>query len=144
MANIIKDFDIRTLVHYTATSTESVTSTGLDMQGYDSALFLISYTTGTTAHALHAEMSDSTSTSDFVDIAGSEVTPTTAGTRTLGLEVFRPLKRYVRFVFDPSATVEVDAIHVIRGKAGSLPVVNDSSTNTKEFHFVASASSGTA
>lgn len=142
--NLSSTLKFKQLTAYTATSTAAVTSTGIDTSGYDSVLCRLSITAAgaTTAHTLHAEMSATTATGDFVDIEGSEVVAATTGVCHLVCEVYKPQQRYVRFILSPSATVVVEQMTAILGAAQDLPEdVNQTSVQSGE--LVCGASTGT-
>jgi len=93
------------------TSTDHYTN-AVDTRGYDGVQFLVvTETTAETAYTAYAQLSATSSgTGTYIDVYGSTVTHSTGfgtGQAVLGIDVFRPSRRYARVYIDRGTTGEV-------------------------------------
>lgn len=114
--------------------TTAVTSSVLDMQGYEGVLFLAmtGVVTDTSVLTLTAYENTANSTSGGTAISGGATTPVTgssnnADNKEFAVDIVRPTKRYVYATLTrTTANAVVNGIIAIRYKGRTQPVVNDS------------------
>lgn len=103
-----------------AAGTTTQNGTGVDCSDCDGVLFVAGFGTITASAvtSLKAQQSsDDASADDYTDIAGSaqSVTPSTHDNKSVVLDIFRPLKRYVRpVIVRGTANAVIDGILAIK------------------------------
>lgn len=100
MNSILKNAKI-TLCAIKAADNEELTGTTLDMQGYDSVIFIAGAVAGEAADfTINAEQDSASDMSTKADLAGSSVTfsTTTSANAQTALEIHQPRERYVRAI----------------------------------------------
>lgn len=106
-------------------NTTDVTSSSVDMAGWDGVLFLTSYGTAAADNLMHAEQSSDDGSSDtFADIAGSEVDLSGASDEDQWLDILEPTERYVRVVAQRGTSSTLENIWAIQYRGRSLPQSN--------------------
>lgn len=107
-------------------ATSDVTSTHVDMAGWDGVLFLTSYGTPAANNLMHVETGDDSGDSDMADLSGGEVDLAGTSDEDQWLDVLRPRERYVRVVAQRGTSSTLENIWAIqyRGKDG-FPQDND-------------------
>lgn len=110
-------------------ATGTTNGSGVDLQGYDSAMVLVyfgAYTNGTHTPTLeHSDDNSSFTAAASTDMDGSFTAVSSgAGANTLQRVGYRGSKRYVRAVMTVAsgATGAASAAVIVRGKAASAPV----------------------
>ena len=136
----------RVMVAQVAGTSDTLTSTGVDMTGYDGVVFLLSVgtLTATAVTSFHAAQGDTLGGS-YADLAGTSQS-LTAGTHDdfMGsLTIHRPGDRFVRLeIVRATANAVIDDVTAIRYR-GNHPVTHDAATvATTELHI--SPDEGTA
>ena len=118
-------------------ATTVLNGTIVDMDGFNSVLFIAFATATSTAQHLHMEMGTDTATME--DATGTAVVH---ALDTLYLDVYRPAKRYVRGVFTASGASSVyRSLVTIQYNAIVQPTTTPASTTGKRVY---SPGSGTA
>lgn len=118
-----------------AADNETLTGTGVDMSDYAGVAFVLVAEAGEALNfSIKAQEAALSDFSDAADLAGTATTiATTVGAAGIGmLEIYRPLKRYVRAVVTvPNATAAKGvAVAAIRHSPAKMPL-----TNTGELHI---------
>lgn len=97
-------------------ATTDVTSDSVDMQGYDSVAFLLTFgtITGSAVTSIHVEQS--ANDSSFADLEGTNVTVADDDDNEMfWLEIVRPTDRYIRLIVDRGTqNAEVGAIYAFQ------------------------------
>ena len=95
-----------------AAGTTAINPTGVDMAGYNSALFIVALGAITATGVPALKLQQSADNSTFEDLTGSAIAVTDAdGSKYMAIEVVRPNKQYVRCaVTRTTANVVVDGI----------------------------------
>ncbi len=103
---------------------------GVDMQGWDGVLFVISIGAGAFTKDAKAQ-SDTVSTfATAADITGAAITQLAAGSvnKVAVIDVFRPTNRFVRSVVTPGGATLISAVSIRYRATGRLPVTQDTDT----------------
>ena len=121
-----------------AAATTDVTSSSVDMQGFDSVTFYVAMgaIVSGAATSIHAEQS--ADDSSFADLAGTNITIADDDDNQVAiLEIEQPSDRYLRVVVDRATqNATVDSIIAVQTKANKEPVTHDSSTVVgSEYHL---------
>ena len=114
-----------------------ITTSSVDMQGFDQVEFLISFGSivATALTSVRAQQSDDDVT--YADLAGTSIVVSdTDDNKVVVLEINEPTKRYVRLVVARAiANATVDGIIAIQTRANIEPVTHDATTVAgSEFH----------
>lgn len=146
--NLGKGVKITRLKTSQTVGTGTISGNVLDMQGFDGVLFIAEFGTITDGTpSLKAQDGSTSNLTDASDLAGTAVT--TAGSadggKAVTLDVFRPLKRYIRpqVVRGGATGAVVDSVLAIQYSARSKPTVHDTSTVAGS-KTLASPANGTA
>lgn len=139
MPNVVTYEKISRVVNATAAGTSAINGTGVDMQGFDSVTFYASFgaLTSTQVTALRAEDSADNSSFTAIGVVGppdtrARVGPMadTDGNKMLVLEVYRPLRRYVRCVVERgTANAVVDGVTAVQRSLKKAPPTNDTTVS---------------
>lgn len=122
MNMITEDCKFDWVAPYTAAGTSTVTSSSVDMTGYDAVCFLAMYGTAAADNLIHAETSPDDST--FTDITGSEPNDAGASSERQFVDVVRPAARYVRCLAVRGTSSTLENIIAIRYNTRSMAVDN--------------------
>ena len=130
-----------------AAGTSNQNGSVVDTQGYEGVMFVASFgaLTATQVTGLKAQQGLVSDGSDMADLAGSATGPMgdADGNKTLVLDVFKPMERYVRPVITRSvANAVIDGVVAILYRAKQAPTTQD--TTVKASKQVASPAEGTA
>lgn len=112
----------------TAGTTTITPSAGIDMQGFNSALFLILFgaLTDTTVPSVKVQQSDDDGVADgYSDLEGTSYAITDADdNKIVAVEVIRPTKRYLKVIVTrATANAVLDGIVCVQSNAiGPLPI----------------------
>jgi len=121
-----------------AAATTDVTSSSVDMQGFDSVTFYVSMgaIVAGAVTSVHAEQS--ADDSSFADLEGTNITiADDDDNQVVILEIEQPSDRYVRVIVDRATqNATVDSIVAIQTKANKEPVTHDATTVVgAEYHL---------
>lgn len=148
MRNFLKDHDVRRVMNSVAAGTSDQNSSSVRMDEGRSITFLLligALTAGQVTQIKAQQSSDDGVVDDWTDIAGSLVGPfaDADGNKMLALEIFKPMKEYVRLVVDRgTANAVIDGvIAVISGPRKSPPTQH---TTLKALKVLNSPAEGTA
>jgi len=123
--NLSKNVNIVRVANSASTAQTDVNSSILDMSGYDGVIFIASMgaITGGGACTLEAQQNTANSTSGMAQLSGSVATGDDTDNISLVVDVYRPLKRYVRAVLKRADENSVaDGIIAIQYKGRKAPV----------------------
>jgi len=124
MPNMADSTKITKISDVVSANTGDVNSSGVDMSGYEGALFLSSYGTAASDNILHIEQSDDDGSSD----AYSALTGTDVGAGSSDedqwLDIYRPLKKWLRCVAERGTSTTLENIWVIQYGARNKVVDN--------------------
>jgi hypothetical protein len=126
MPNLSKSINVVRVANAAAAGITVLTGTHVDMQGWDSVVFIyaLGALTATQVTALKAQNGALANDSDQADITGA-ITPAMAdgdSNKVLILEVYRPLLRYVRPVLNrATANAVLDGGIAIQYQGDKLP-----------------------
>jgi hypothetical protein len=104
----------------TAAGTTTIDSTSLDMTGFDGVLFLVRLGTPAANNNIRGQEDTVTGFSGAADLAGTLVNSATVSAHALDL--FRPLKQFVRCRVTRGTSTTIDTIVALQYKARNLPV----------------------
>lgn len=105
----------------------AITSSAVDMAGFDGVCFVVPLGTIVTAAVTSMKLqqsSDDAATDDYTDVTGTSITIADSDDNKLKyLDVYRPGKRYLKLVVSRATQdATIGGILAIQYKAGSLPV----------------------
>lgn len=103
----------------------AVESTAVDMAGFEGVLFLTSFGTAAADNTVKASQ-DTASNGSFTDLLGTSVASGTSD-EDVWLDVYRPLKRYVRLEAARGTSSTLESIWAIQYGVRKLPVDNTTS-----------------
>lgn len=121
MITFSENFKIVDIDAAESTATTGSTSASVDMQGYDSVVFVRKLGAARTVTVEACD--DATATGSYVALATPTVTTTATG-QTAVLEVVRPKQRFLRLVVGTGVTAVYDQAYAILGGVRNLPVDN--------------------
>lgn len=130
--NLSKETKVTRLLVSTLVGTTSVNGSILDMSGFEGVMFIAEANTITDGTpALKAQDGNDSGLSDAADLAGSSVPyAITDDNKAVILDVYKPLKRYIRPVFvrggDTGAVI--DSILAIQYAPRVQPTTHDAAT----------------
>ena len=126
MPNLTKQVNLVRVVNSTAAGVTAINGTHVDMEGWDSVVFicLMGTLTAGQATSLKAQNGAAVNDSDQADITGAVTANALDGdsNKALVLEVYRPQKRYVRPVVNRATqNGVVDGVFAIQYQGDKLP-----------------------
>ena len=129
-----------TTVAPVATGTSTITSSAIDMAGYDGALFIVRLGSPATNNSLKIQQCDTTGGS-YADLLGTSV-GSHATDNPLVVDVFRPREQFLKYVVTRGTTSTIDIVTIIQyGRNGMKPVSQPSGT---QIEYFAEPAEGTA
>ena len=126
---MLKNLKITRAVAQTAAGATDVNGSTIDTAGYTGVMFILDVgtLTATQVTSMRAQQGAASDASDMADLEGSIAGPVadTDGQRYLVIDLFRPLKRYVRVVVDRATANAVlnGGVAILYG-ARDMPVTN--------------------
>ena len=112
------------LADHTAAATTDVTSSSLDMLGFEGVAFLTSFGTAAANNTVKVQQSDDDGSTDaYSDIAGSSVASGTSD-EDVFIDIYRPTKRYLKVIGLRGTSSTFESIWAIQYGPRTLPVVN--------------------
>jgi hypothetical protein len=133
--NILTHEKVSRVSNAVAAGTTAVNCTSVDMAGFDSVAFYAAFGTLSATQVTSLKAQDSADNSTFADITGA-VTANMAdadSNKLLVLEVYRPLRRYVRAVVQrATANAVVDSVTAVQRSAKKLPPTNDTTVSASK------------
>lgn len=125
-------------------NTTDVDSTGVDMAGFEGVLFLTSVGTAAANNIANAQQSSDDGSADaYGDLAGTAVGLGGASDEDQWIDIYRPLKRYVRLHIERGTSTTVENIWAIQYGGRKQPVDN-TTTGTIAGEAHTSPAEGTA
>jgi len=126
--SLAKNVAIDRVSNAVAAGTSDINSTGVDMEGFDTATFIVAFGTITATAVTSIQIDHSSDNSSYNAVAGSKVTvPDTASNKLAITETVRPTLQYVRCTVDRgTANAVVDGIFAIRSHARKYPITQGS------------------
>jgi len=136
LSNLLKDYKITRVANSAVAATTDVTSSVLDMTGYDSVMFVAALGDVTVNSVLTLTVKENTANSTSsptptaitgAATAAYTATATDADNKLLVVDVLRPAQRYVFCILSrTAANAVVDGIIAIQYNAKALPVTQSS------------------
>lgn len=146
MENLSKDIAIDRVQNAAAAGTTTLTTSAVDMQGFDGVIFVAAFGTITDGTpAIKARQGAQSNMSDGADLAGtSTALAITDDNKLAVLDVCKPTERYVdcQVVRGGSTGAVVDGVIAIRYHANKKPTVQGTTVGAIETHI--SPAEGTA
>lgn len=126
--SLAKNVAIDRVSNAVAAGTSDINSTGVDMEGFETATFVVAFGTITATAVTSIQIDHSSDNSSYAAVAGSKVTvPDTASNKLAITETVRPTLQYVRCTVDRgTANAVVDGIFAIRSRAKKYPITQGS------------------
>ena len=113
-----------------AAGTSDQNSSSVDMSGFESVTFLVSFGTITSSAATSIKASQSADDVTFNDLAGTAISVAdTDDNQIVAVEVIKPTDRYVRCtVSRGTANAVIDGVIALQGRALEAAVTHDATT----------------
>lgn len=109
------------LTGHTTAATGDVTSSALDMQGFDGVMFFTSYGTPATDNLFHVEQSSDDGGSDaYTDVAGSEMNLAGASDEDQVEDIINPEERYLKVIAQRGTSTTLESIWALQYRADTL------------------------
>ena len=122
-----------TTVAPVATGTSTITSTAIDMAGYDGCLFIVRLGSPATNNSVKIQQCD-TSGGSYADLTGTSV-GSHATDNPLIVDVFRPREQFLKYVVTRGTTTTIDIVTIIQyGRNGMKPVSQPSGTQIEHYN----------
>lgn len=126
-SHVSSSLEIRRVLNATAAGATPVNCVTIDTQGYDGVCFVASFgaLTAGQATSLKAQASNDDAVSDpYADVAGTLTGPLADadGNKTLVLDLFKPIKRFVRLTVNrATANAAIDGVVALLYRAEKTP-----------------------
>lgn len=144
--NISRSCKVTRVLNAVAAGTTEQLGSVIDMQNFDTVLFLVAFgaIVAGAATSIKAQQGTLADGSDMADLAGSSVTVAdTDDNKVAMLEVVRPQERYVRVAVERATqNATIDGALAIQGDPRTSPVTQPTSVITPK--FLLSPAEGTA
>ena len=143
--NLSKFGKVTRVMDSVVAGTSDQTSTSLDMQGFDSVIFIASFGVITTNAVTSTKLATSSDNSSFNDLLGTSITVADSDDTSMTVhDLNEPQERYIRLVVDRGTqNAVIDGVVAIQYNAKSEPVTHDATTVISA-EFYASPAEGTA
>ena len=144
-SNLLKNAEFVRVENAVAAGTTSVESDGVDINGFESIVFIVALGAITTGAATSVKLQQSTDNSSFADLEGTSITVADDDDNQIALlEIHRPRERYVRAVVSRATqNAVVDGIFAIKHNGTRYaPITQGATVVAAEVH--ASPAEGTA
>lgn len=129
--NLLSNIKITRVANAAAAGTSAVNGSTIDMQGFDGVIFVAAVGTLTASQVTSLKAQEGDTASPTADLAGSLVGPLADAdsNKLLVLDIYRPLKRYMRAVLNrATANAVVDGIWAIQYCGEKAPTTHDATT----------------
>jgi hypothetical protein len=121
-----------TTVAPVATGTSTITSSAIDMAGYEGAIFIVRLGSPATNNSVKIQQCD-TSGGTYADLTGTSV-GSHATDNPLIVDVCRPKEQFLKYVVTRGTTTTIDIVTIIQyGKNGMRPVSQPSGTQIEHY-----------
>lgn len=116
-----ENVEIQQIEEGQAAGTSPITSDAIDMAGFEGVLILGSYGVANSGNYAKVQQSSDDGVADaYGDVEGTKLTPTVSG-NSFAIDVYRPLKRYLKVVETIGSSSLVGPILAIKYGAKALP-----------------------
>ena len=147
MDNLTKAGKLTRVINATAAGTTAINGSIIDMKGFDSVTFIVSFgaITAGAVTSIKAQQGAQSNLSDAADLKGTSISVAdTDDNKIVALEI-EPSERYCRVVISRATqNAVVDSGVAIQTKAHSEPVTHDTTTVIGSEYHGPSAAEGTA
>lgn len=137
MFNLSRASKLKRVSNAVAAGTSDINSSSVDMTGFDSVSFIVSFGAITAGAATNCHLETSSDDTNWDDLAGSAITVADDDdNQCVFLDLHTPRERYIRCVVDRATQNSVvDGIVALQYNAHVEPVTHDASTVVgSEFH----------
>lgn len=122
--NIAENVKLRLVKAAQATGTDAVNSDVVDMAGFDGVMFFTCIGAANAGNYIKAQQdAKSTFDDDPQDLEGTKVVAGADG-EVVGVDIYKPLERYVRLVVTRTVTTVVGEIYALQYQGRVKPNVN--------------------
>ena len=128
--------------NYATAATSAIESTVIDMLGYDGVLFVTTIAVANAGNHIKVQSGTDGAVSDAADLTGTKVICTSAN-ECVGVDVYRPLERYLRAYVTRTASSACGEIYAIQYCGSKLPIDN-TTAGTLNIELHVSPAEGTA
>lgn len=131
--NLSKETKLQRVSNAVAAGTSAVTSSAVDMKGYENCLFVVAFgaiVSGAATSIKVQQSSDDGSTDAYSDLEGTSVTVADDDDNQLAyVEIARPTKRYLKCIVSRATqNSTVDAIIAVLSGNKDTPTTHDATT----------------
>jgi len=121
--NLSSNVKITKVKDHSTAATSAVTSTEVDMLGYEGVLFVTSFGTAAVNNTIKAQQDTATGMGSAADLTGTSVVPG-ASDEDVWIDVYKPLERFVRVVIARGTSSTLESIWAIQYGARKSPIDN--------------------
>ena len=122
--NFLTRHKVRKVADGAAAATSAVTGSVVDMAGFLGVTFFARIATANAGNSIKVQHGDVSNLSDAADLLGTNVVCANDG-EVVAVEVFRPVKRYLRAVLTRTASTIVGDMYAVQSEPRLLPVDNN-------------------
>jgi predicted secreted protein len=124
-----------TTVAAVAAGTSTITSTALDMAGYDGALFIIRLGTPAADNSVKITQCDTTGGS-YADLTGTKVGDHATDTPLI-VDIKRPREQFLKYVVTRTTSTTIDVALIIQYKSRNRGITQPTNTQIERWSSVA-------
>jgi predicted secreted protein len=124
-----------TTVAAVAAGTSTITSTALDMAGYDGALFIIRLGTPAADNSVKITQCDTTGGS-YADLTGTKVGDHATDTPLI-VDIKRPREQFLKYVVTRTTSTTIDVAVIIQYKSRNRGITQPTNTQIERWSSVA-------
>lgn len=121
--NLSYNVKITKVANYSSANTTAVTSSEIDMQGFDGVMFLTTIAVANAGNYLKVQQDTVTGMASAADLTGTKVV-CTGSNEVIGCDVYKPLERFVRAVVTRTASTACGEIYAIQYNGRIKPCDN--------------------
>ena len=142
--NLSKNSKVVVISNSVAAGTADVDASSVDMQNYESVMFIVQFGTITATAVTSINAKQSSDDSSFADLAGTSIAVAdTDDDLAFVLDIVKPLDRYVKpYIVRGTANAVVESITAILYGPRKMPITLDATIGGSETHV--SPDEGTA
>lgn len=121
--SLLKNVSVSIVKATQASAGTAINTDSVDMQGWESVVFLGGIATANAGNYVNA--ADSADDVTFGDLAATKVTPG-SNNESFAIDIVRPVNRYVRLEFvRAGANTVLESVYAIRYNGRKAPITND-------------------
>lgn len=152
--NLFTTVKVTHLSSGSAADTAALTTTGVDMTGFDGVMIVTYFGSGNAGHTIEAKSGSASGSAAMTALpanilsgpgsttgsasdawskayAATSVVTTVLSEQAVMVDVYRPIKRYVGATITPAASSTIESVWAIQYRASNEPVINNDGSTKK-------------